>query len=795
MLSNYLKIAIRNLLKHKVYTIINALGLSIGIGSCLFILAITQNELSFDNYHENRDRIYRLTDKIQVSETRELHTAQSPAPWAPEMQQLYSDVEASVRFSLQSHAIQHKEDQISETILYSDPSIFNIFTYPLIKGDPKTALKQTYSVAISEDMAEKYFEQEDPVGKTLLFDNKQEYLVTAVMKNVPKNSYYHFDFIVPFEGLAVRNPELMQGWRSHWIHSYLLLNENASPAVVEARFPEFINTHIDEEFRERYHPELQRFSDLHLKSDLSGEWGDTLDALYLYIFGAIAVFVLLIACINFMNLATARSANRAKEVGMRKVLGAYRPQLVRQFLTESTVISFLALILAIGLVEFALPWFNSITDGGRKISINYFENNVYVISVFVITLLVGILAGCYPAFFLSKFQPIGALTAASAKARGAILRKALVISQFSIAIFMIIANVLLVQQIDFLKNKDLGFEKNNIIYFSPPENNSYDRQVTIKSELRRNPAINSVFTSSHEPGDGYMFGRFIPEGSSDQDGMMLKHIAVDENYFPTLKIPLVAGRNFSREFATDTTDAVIINETAAKQFGWKEPVGKTIKWLEPGFGSPTRMVIGIVRDFNFESLHEPIQPLIVHTNPKQQFRYFVSVEPTTADVTYDLLKEQWRTYNPNNPTFSYYLSVDLELEYRFEGILSDLLIKFTVLTILIACLGLIGLASFTAEQRTKEIGIRKVLGANTPKIVVMLSSEFLKLVLLANIFAWPLAYFGMNAWLGEFAYHINIGWWTFLACGAIAATIAWLTIGFQALRASLANPIDALRYE
>lgn len=793
MFKNYLKIAVRNLLKHKTYTIINALGLSIGIASCLFILAISQYEISFDNYHEKRDRIYRLTDRIQFSDTRELHTAQSPAPWGPEMGKLYSEIEQSVRFRLRTNAIKHKDDQISETILYSEPTIFDIFTYPLIKGDPATALEQKHSIVLSEDMAEKYFKNEDPIGKTLLIDNKQEYLVTAVMKNVPANSYYSFDFIAPFEVVLQQNSELAESWRSHWVHTYFLLREGLAPSTIEARFPEFINTYIEEEFRYRYRPELQPLSEIHFNDELSGEWGENLNQLYIYIFSAIAVFVLMIACINFMNLATARSASRAKEVGLRKVFGAFRRQLIRQFLTESVVISFVALFFAIGLVEFALPWFNGITQ--REVSIRYFENNLYVTSVFVITLFAGILAGSYPAFFLSKFQPIGVLQGSvSGRSRGAGLRKVLVIAQFSIAIFLIIANFLLVQQIGYLKTKDLGFDKENIIYFSAPENNTYARQETIKNELRRHPAIRNVFLSSSEPGDGFMFGAFLPEGSSDGKVMTLKNIAVDENYLPTLKIPLVAGRNFSKEFATDTSDALIINETAVRQFGWKDPIGKSIKWQGTRVGSVNRTVVGVVKDYNFQSLHEPIQPLILHNSPRQLFRYFMSSEPGTLEETHKYLEEQWRVYDPN-PTSSYFLDVDLELDYKLEEILGDLLIKFTVLTIFIACLGLIGLASFTATQRTKEIGIRKVLGANTRKIVMMLSTEFLKLVLLANVFAWPLAYFGMNAWLQTFAYHIDIGWWAFVVCGGMATLIAWVTIGFQAVRASLANPAKALRYE
>ena len=361
---------------------------------------------------------------------------------------------------------------------------------------------------------------------------------------------------------------------------------------------------------------------------------------------------------------------------------------------------------------------------------------------------------------------------------------------------MIIVNFLLIKQIDYLKTKDLGFEKNNIIYFFQPENSTYDRKQTIRNELLQHPTIHSVFLASNEPGDGAMPGRFLPQGTNETDGMMLKNIAVDHNYFPTLKIEFVAGRNFSTDFASDTTDAVIINETAARQFGWENPIGKTIEWLNADSGSKSRIVIGVVKDFNFENLNQPIKPLIAHFTPKYLRRFYMSVEPGTKKEAYTFLQDQWKIYDPNNPHYHYFLDVDLAVEYQFEEIIAGLLEKFTILTIFIACLGLLSLASFTAEQRTKEIGIRKVPGASIPNIITMLSSEFLKLILLANLFAWPLAYVAMDLWLREsFAYHISIGLWSFILCGVAALLMALFTIGYQAIKAALSNPIDALKYE
>ncbi len=794
MIKNYLKIAFRNLAKNKAYTIINALGLSIGIGSCLFILVLTQLELSFDNYHLNRERIYRLTDVIQVSSDRTLHTASSPAPWGPAMRKDYPEIENYVRYLIRGHVVRNKDNLINETIVYTDPGVFEVFTYPLIKGNPKTALTQPYSLVLTTEMAEKYFGDDDPMGKTLTFDNKQQFVITGVMNKVPANSYFTFNFLASFASLNEQNFEAVNDWRSHWCHTYFLLSDDASPAEIEQRFPDFIHKYIEEQYQERYRPQLQPFTDLHLHSDLGSEWGDTLDIAYLYIFSAIAVFILLIACINFMNLATARSAKRAKEVGMRKVLGAYRPQLIRQFLTESIVISFIALFFAVIFVELAIPWFNGLTE--REVSINYFENNLYLTSLFVITLVVGILSGSYPAFFLSRFQPVKVISGhLSMGLKGAGLRKTLVVAQFCIAIFMIIANFILYNQIKFLQNKDLGFDKNNIVVFGGPQNNTVERQATIKNELLQKPEIRRVALTSSEPGDGYMWGRFLPEGTSEKDGLMLKNIAIDDEYFSLLNIELIAGRNFSKNIASDTSDAIIINETAAQQFGWDDPVGKRIDWLNNEAGTKSYTVIGVATDFHFEPLHESIQPLIIHKSPAYLNSYLIRLESLDKAATVKDLEAQWKLYDPDNPTFHYFLDDDLALEYRFEQIIGSLLIKFTILTIFIACLGLLGLSSFTAEQRTKEIGIRKVLGASLQNIITMLSSEFMKLVLLANIIAWPLAYFGMKAWLQNFAYHIEIGLWIFLVCGAIALAIAWLTICYQAIKAALANPVKSLRYE
>jgi len=481
-------------------------------------------------------------------------------------------------------------------------------------------------------------------------------------------------------------------------------------------------------------------------------------------------------------------------VGIRKTLGAHKSQLVKQFLTETVIISFVGLLVALVLVELSIPWFNKMTE--RQVEIDYLANNFYLFSIFGITLLVGIMAGSYPAFVLSAFKPVNVLRGGKTGAgKASRIRKILVISQFSVAVFMIIANVIFYQQIGFLKNKELGFNRDDVLVFSAPQDNSFTRQETIKNDLLTQPNVLNVSLASSEPGDGYNFGRFLPEGSMETDGMMLPTLAIDSDYLKTFEIKLLSGRNVSTDITSDTSSVVLVNETAVREFNWNDPVGKTIEWLNAAGGPQSRTVIGVVRDFHFESLHNPIRPLVIHYSPAWMSYYLVKVNAQSLNETADLLRDNWKVYEPARPTNFYLLDEDLKLEYRFEEIIGSMLIKFTIITIFIACLGLLGLASFTSAQRTREIGIRRVLGARIAGIMYLLSRDFLIYAFIANLIAAPIAYLLMSLWLQEFAFQVAIEIQVLAAIAVMSVMLSVLTVSFQSFRAARINPVDSLKHD
>ncbi len=794
MLRNYITIAFRNLRKNLIYTLINALGLSIGMASCLFIFVITQHEFGFDQYHKNIDRIYRLTDFVRVASGEQVQAANVPIPWAPTLAKDYPEIEDFARMVRIGHSIRHNDNTINEGVVYADSSIFQIFSYQLLQGDPKTVLRQPNSLVLAEAAAFKYFGDENPIGKTLTLDNEYSFVVTGVIADLPDNSSYRFTILASFNSLENTRPQVVSDWRSHWSQTYFLLKPNADPEALDARLPEFIKSYIEPEYQERYRPVLQSFATMHF-SDLSNDPIDNMDLIYLFVFASIAVFILVIACINFMNLATAKSVQRAREVGLRKVMGAFRTQLVRQFLAETILVAFIALFFAIIFVELALPAFAAIAP--RSIEVNYIQNFPYLAALIGITLLVGGLAGSYPAFVLSGFVPAAVLKSSESKStRGGKLRRVLVIAQFTFALFMIIANLFFFKQINFMKNKDLGFNKDNVLSFIAPRDNNRDRQAAVKHELLQHPRIRLVTQSSHEPGDGYAYGRFIPAGSSETDGMMLPNIAIDPDYVATMELELIAGRNFSANIASDSTESLIVNETAVKQFGWDDPIGQEIRWLNRIEGKEERRrVIGVVRDFHFESLHNPIRPAILHYTPDRLYRYLIRAEAKDLEGTETFVKEKWSAIDPTRRPIHYVLAVDLALEYDFEEVIASMTMSFTVLTIFIACLGLLGLSAFSAQQRSKEFGVRRVLGASVSGIVFLLSRDFSKMIAVSFVLAAPLAGYAMHAYFQNFAYRTAISADIFIAAGLGAILLAWFTISYQSIKAALANPIDSLRQD
>ena len=799
MLKNYLKSALRNIKKHKGYAFINIAGLAIGMTCCILIVMYIATELSYDRYHENADRIFRLGFDANVGGSQVVSPI-SNVPSAPVLIQEYPEVLDAVRFRTVSRtSVEYEDKQFYENdILYADNSIFSVFTFPMTKGDPKTALETAYSAVLTEDTAKRYFGDEDPIGKTLTLNNESNFVITGVMKDVPPNSHFTFDMLCSYETLYDRNREIMEEWFNFRDYTYLLLSEGFDYRDLENKFPALIEKYMGSMLKAlggEIEFFLQPLTSIHLHSNLENEISPNSSIIYIYIFGAVALFILCIACINFMNLATARSSTRAKEVGLRKVVGAERRELIRQFLGESLLYSFLSLMIALLLSRLALPFVSSLS--GQDLSMNFAHVSWLIPGLLGLALFVGFLAGSYPALFLSAFRPSqvlkGNLKAGSAHSR---LRSILVVSQFIISICLIIGTGIILSQIEFMKNKSLGFDKEDVLVAEIMDRNVRQSLDSIKAEIQRVPGVVSVSSASLVPGQEPSVQPFIPEGFTEKQSQLMEIFWVDHDYFPTLGMEIVKGRNFSLEFGTDSSSAVIINQTAARRYGWENPVGKTIrapsdeimKW-------ETYTVVGVVKDFHRTSLHSVIAPQIIGNDPGRFDELAIRISPENSEATLNLLREKWKGIDPKRPFDFFFLDGMLDSQYGAEERLSDILSAFSVFAIFIACLGLFGMASFAAEQRTKEIGIRKVLGASVPGVVALLSRDFLKLIAVANLIAWPLAYFGMNRWLQNFAYKTGIDVWIFIFTGVIAIGIALATISYQSIKAALLNPVDAIKYE
>jgi cell division protein FtsX len=683
-----------------------------------------------------------------------------------------------------------------ENFYFSDPSLFEIFTFPFIKGDPSTALSLPSSVVITQEMALKYFGRKDPLGKTIQTQNQNDYIVTGVIENVPTNSHLQFDFVGSIERAVA------MGSRTHWsgwlYSTYVLLQPNTSFEEVNTKLESWIKTKDSEEAR--YY--LQPLSDIHMYG-LQGEGAIR----PLSLFSILALLILIIACINYMNLATARAGTRAKEIGLRKVVGAKKANILKQFLSESILFAFFALFISICLVALFLPVFNQIS--GKELSMNLAQNLFLFLGILGITLLTGVLAGSYPAFFLSSFEPDrilkGYLSAKKISTSTASIRKGLVVFQFVLTIVLLISTTTVYRQMNFIKNRRLGFDKNYLIYMQlQSEGNLWERYdaqkiwtkyKTLKNELSQNPDILEVSSATCLPFGmmGNEFGQLDWEGKDSEYQVSMNHMAVDSRFFKTFQLEMVEGRIFSDEFPSDSQNFVL-NEAAIKAADLKSPVGKRFRLL-----NKTGEIIGVIKDFHFAPLHDEIEPLVLHLMPYQYWMYrnyvFVRISSDNISQTITSIKKMWDKAIPKYPFEFQFLDDTIDARYRSEQRLEIILRIFTFLAISISCLGLFGLISFTAEQKTKEIGIRKVLGASMGSVVRLLSREFVVLVILANVIAWPVAYFVITKWLKNFAYRTGIGFTTFLFSGLLALIIAILTVCFQSIKAALANPVDSLRYE
>ncbi len=809
MIKNYLKIAWRNLRKHSFYSFLNIFGLSLGLASCLLITLYVLEELSYDRFFDKADRIYRIDADVKFGGP-EMKLAVSSDPMGYTLKRDYPQIEAVTRLRDNGNYLvrrNEKAENLTEAnVAFADSTFFQVFSIPLLAGDAKTALTEPNTLVLSERDAIKYFGKEDPIGKTLLLDNEHTYRVTGVMQTIPANS--HLSELNMLLAMASREESRRNSWGSHNFNTYLLFKEAVDVRQFEKNFDTILDKYVgpwvkgvmgatmdDLEKSGNYlRYSLLPMTDIHLHSDRVAELGVNGNMQYVYIFSVVALFLLLIACVNFMNLATARSANRAREVGVRKALGSERSSLMAQFLTESLLLSYIALGLSLLLAFLALPLFNQLA--GKEITFPISEGLFWAILLGTGGV-VGLLAGSYPAFFLSGFQAIKVLKGRLAvEGKGGYLRNSLVVFQFVISVMLIIGTLVIYRQLGYIQSKALGYDKEQVLIID----NAYalgTQTKAFKQQMLSLPNVESGTVSSYMPTPSSRSDdTFFPEGQSlKEKGLNMQKWEVDEDYAQTLGLKVTKGRFFSKEFPSDSL-AMVLNEEAARMFGFSDPIGKRIVTLDgpQANNEIVYTVVGVVKNFHYESLRKNIGALsMTLENSPGMFAFRLK----TDDVLTSVKKAEatWKQMAPGQPFEYRFMNKDFDATYRAETRVGSIFITFALLSILIGCLGLFGLAAFTAERRTKEIGVRKVLGASVGNIAAMLSKDFLKLVLIAIVIASPLAWYGMNAWLGEFAYKIDMQWWMFALAGVLAIVIALLTVSFQSIKAALMNPVKSLRSE
>lgn len=798
MFKNYIKIALRNLYKQKMYSAINVMGLSIGLASCLLITMYILFELSYDRYHVHADRMYRVWREFNNPDgSVNLRLGPIAPKFAPLLKEDFSEFEYITRFIPDNGILLGRNNRYftEENFLWADEHFFDVFTATWIAGDIRTALKEPNSLVLTSSMAKKYFGDENPVGQSLIHEKETTLKVTGVVEDPPMNSHFHYEFLGSFASL---NPGFLDSWGSNNYSTYVILKEGESPEAVEKKIPEFLDRHMPDRQGIRPHQytklHMQPVTSIHLYSHLNSEIGENSDITYIYVLTAVALFVLFIACINYVNLATARSARRAKEVGMRKVLGAERTQLIRQFVGESVLITFMAMALAVVLVELALPFFNAFV--GRSLNLQYFINPWSIPVFLLMTCFIGIVTGSYPAIYLTRFRPITIVQSAKIHSgTRSPLRASLVVLQFSVSIILMISMGVVHNQMEFIREKDLGFNKEQLLVL-PSSQEIISNLETFKGKLLQNSDIVSVSAAKRIPSDRLLDAgdaQIIRNEKAEDVTFRISSLNVDHDYIPTFGMPMAAGRNFQKSLASDSTKAFIINEMAAKMLGWvsaDEAIGQPFK-----YSGRDGYIVGVIKDFHFESLHQQIAPMVMRISTSSLNKITVRVRPDNMPNTIAYLQSVWQQYRPDYPFEYVFVDEKFDRLYRSEQKLGDLFGFFAGLSIFIACLGLLGLAAFMTEQRTKEIGIRKVLGASVGNIVAMVSGEFIKFVLIASVVAWLVSYYSMNEWLRIFAYHTNVNLTTFLLASLAALVIALATVGFQAAKAATANPVESLKYE
>jgi putative ABC transport system permease protein len=800
MFRNYFKTTLRNLRRNKVYSIINILGLSLGLACGMLIILYVKDEVSYDHFHKDVAQIYRIgMQRLNPDGSTEGKGGYSGYFQGPKFTAGIPEIKEFVRVQNNRQDIQTGTGIRSQDVHFVDPNFFNIFTFSLLGGNPKSALLDPHSVVITEDVAKRQFGTTDALGKLIMIkdDNNQfiPYTVTAVTKNCPQNSSLKYEMLLPLR-ISKEDMASTENWFNFFLGTFVVLTPGSNIQQVEAKMQKTYETDAKEAMKwmaEKYgdktttHYNLQAFTDIHLSTDYRADNGltDASNPMYSYILSGIALFILLIACINFVNLTVARSLKRAKEIGIRKVIGGDRKQLIFQFLGESFILCFIAFLLSIILVQLTLPMFNDLAN--KALSISYLFDAKLIAGYFVLFIVTSLLAGFYPSLVLSGYNPVTVLYSRFTLAGKNYLQKGLVVLQFTLASFLIIGTITIYSQFNFLTNEKLGYDDSNLVGVSISGSIDHRKGQVLKEELLKNAAILDV---ANKNGGGWVTGAKV-NGNTD---IMFAFETIDESYIPMLKIPVVKGRNFSKDFPSDSTHSVLVNEAFIKKAGWKEPIGQIVDfWYNPG---EKYTVVGIVKDHHYEALTKSIDPQLFTMKPGNRYgKTFIKVKPGNETAALQYIEKVFKQLFPLNP-YSYSFKDQENLKnYESEARWKKIMLFGAVLTIFVSCIGLFGLSVFSAEKRRKEIGIRKVLGASVSGVVTILSKDFMKLVIASLLIAIPIAWFAASKWLENYPYRIALSWWMFTVAGLLVALIAVATVGFHAIKAATANPVKSLRTE
>jgi len=786
MFKNYLLIAIRNIFRNKLFSTVNILGLAFGICSALLIFLWVNDELEYDHFHTNIDRLYRVLENQQYTDGKLYTFSSTPGPMAPFIKDKYPEIEKASRFTWEvNNLFQVWEKSFYETGRYVDQDFLEMFSYSFIAGHPSSALKEKNSIVITEKMAEKYFGKEEALGKVFLINTKNSFIVSGVLSDIPKNSSIQFDYLLSFQFFWDENKNWLDQWDNNNIRTFLMLRAGTDPIDFGKKFKHEIRAHVEKTNVELFiHP----FGDAYLYGDFENgiQSGGRIE--YVKIFFIVAVFVLVIACINFMNLSTAQATKRAKEVGLRKVIGAVPSQLFRQFMGESFVTVCLGAVIAVLLALFLIPVFNDIT--GKSLGLNPLDARILLIFIGII-LFTAFAAGSYPALFISEFKPVQVLKGQlKSGSRAAIFRKVLVVVQFSLSIILIISTSVVFRQMDFMENRDIGFERQNVFY-AWMSGDVQPKFETFRTRLLALPGIESVTASSQLPIDiGNSTSGVQWEGKDPEERILFTNLNVDFDFIQAMKMEMVEGRPFDRTRISDTSN-YIVNQKAAEKFGFKNGTADQdlTMWDVKG------KIVGVVKDFNFGSLHSPVEPLIMRVDPEQSYCLLVRVRPDETETALRSAEKLWKEYAPGYPFKYSFLDQDWEDFYKAEAQRGKVFNTLATLSIFISCLGLFGLSAFSAERRTKELGIRKALGASMPGLVQLMGKEFAWLVLVASCIGCPLGWYIMTQWLENYAYHVNVGYVTLVLAAVICLAISLITISYHSIKVAASDPVKSLRYE